>query len=69
MKLLVAEYNRDPNTKVIRKLIVELFKNDKFKSLPISSSEMKSNLNELFAITKQVNYITMTNSSDRNVQL
>jgi|688.fasta_scaffold758302_1 hypothetical protein len=69
MKLLVAEYSRDPSTKVIRKLIVDLFKHEKFKSVPTSSAESKSGLSELFAIVKQVNYMTMTNTADRNLQL
>lgn len=55
MKLLVAEYSRDPSNKVIRKIIVDLYMHDKFKSMPISSAESKSGLNELFAIVKQVN--------------
>lgn len=69
MKLLVAEYSRDPSTKVIRKIIVDLYKHDKFKSVPFSPAEMKSGLNELFAIVKQVNYMTMTNTGDRDLQL
>ena len=57
LRLLTSEYSRDSSSKRLRKLIAEIYQNDKFGKIACANSKHKVDLDELFVKINTLNEI------------